>query len=208
MYGDDKEASIGASVALQVEKEMKFVQDVDVNERAEKILKEIIAVCDRQDLVYTIHVIDEDTKNAFSLPGGYVYIYKGLLDLMDKNKDDQLASVIAHEVSHIVAKHAMKRLQGAYGAMVLEGLAIASGNTAVAAGIDLTASSLLLKNSREDEFEADHLGIKYMRLVGYDPAQMKIMLSKLVEAQAKEPPRPPFSRAERNFPELYQCLTM
>jgi predicted Zn-dependent protease len=186
MYGDDKESSIGAGVALQVEKQMKMNMEVDANERAQHILDKIVAVSDRKDLVYTIGVIDEDDMNAFSLPGGYIYLNKGL---MDRVKDDELAAVIAHEVAHVTAKHSMKRLQGAYGATVLQGLAIASGSGAMAAGVGLTSNSLLFQNSREDEFEADRLGVRYMKAAGYDPSKMKTMLQKLLEYQAKQPPR-------------------
>ena len=188
MYGDEKEKSIGASASLQVEKTVKFNTDVDVNERAERILKRIVAVCDRKDLVYTVRVIEDDGINAFSLPGGYVYVNKGLVDLI--GNDDQLAAVIGHEVGHITAKHAMKRLQGAYGAMVLEGAAIASGQGSVVAGVGIAADSLLFANSREDEFQADHLGVRYMKRAGYDPSQMRVMLGKLLEHQMKEPLRP------------------
>ncbi len=188
LYGDEKEKSIGAATSLQVEKTVKLNTDVDVNERAEKILKRVIAVCDRKDLVYTVRVVEDDAINAFSLPGGYVYVNKGLVDLI--TNDDQLAAVIAHEVGHITAKHAMKRLQGAYGAMVLEGAAIASGQGGMVAGVGIAADSLLFANSREDEFEADRLGVRYMKRAGYDPSQMRVMLGKLLEHQMKEPLRP------------------
>ncbi len=188
MYGDDKEKSIGASVALQVEKSMPINTEVDINERVEKILAKIVAVADRQDVVYSIRVVDEDEMNAFSLPGGYIYINKGLIDRV--GNDDQLAAVVAHELAHVVAKHSMKRLQGAYGATLLTGAAILSGNGALAAGVNLTSSSLLFQNSRDDEFEADRLGVKYMRQAGYDPSQMKVMLSKLAEYQDKQSLRP------------------
>ncbi len=190
MYDVEKEKSIGASVALQVEKTMKFDTDVDVNERVERIFKRLTDVCDRRDLVYTVRVIDEeDVYNAFSLPGGYVYIYRSLIDKVVGN-DDQLASVLAHEIAHVTAKHAMKRLQGSYGAMAITGLAIATGNGPLASGVNLAANSLLFQNSREDEFEADQIGVKYMRLAGFDPLQMRTMLSRLLDQQAKEAPRP------------------
>lgn len=189
MFNDDKEMNLGASIALSVEKTMKIDNEVDINARAEKILKQIVAVCDRKDLVYTIRVIDDkDTMNAFSLPGGYVYVYKELVDKMDN--DDQLAGVIGHEVGHIVAKHALKRLQAAYGTTILEGAAIASHSGALASGIDLTASSIFFQNSREDEFQADRLGVKYMKLAGYDPHQMRVMLRKLLAEQNKKGPQP------------------
>ncbi len=188
LYGDEKEKSLGASLALSIEKTVKIDTDVDINERVQKILKKIVAVCDRKELVYTIRVIDEDVMNAFSLPGGYIYIYKGLIDKMDN--DDQLAGVIGHEVGHVVAKHALKRLQAAYGTTILEAAAIASSQGALAAGIDLTASSVFFLNSREDEFQADRLGVKYMKLAGYDPKQMKVMLVKLLKEQNKKGPQP------------------
>ena len=187
-FGDEREKSLGASAALSVEKTMKIDTEVDVNERVEHILRKIVAVCDRQELVYTIRVIDDDVMNAFSLPGGYVFIYKGLIEKMDN--DDQLAGVIGHEVAHVVAKHSLKRMQAAYGTTILEGAAAATGHGALAAGIDLTASSVFFQNSREDEFQADRLGLKYMKLAGYNPNQMKVMLGKLLAYQNKLGPRP------------------
>ena len=187
MYGDEKEKAIGASVALEVEKVYKINTEIDVNERVEKILKNIVSACDRHDLVYSIRVIDEDEMNAFSLPGGYVYVFKGLIDRVEN--DDQLAGVIGHEVAHITAKHAIKRLQGAYGSLMLQGAAIFSGQGALAAGVGLASSSILFANSREDEFEADRLGVRYMRKAGYKPLHMRLMLGKLLDYQAKQPPR-------------------
>jgi len=188
LYGDEKEKSLGASVALSVEKSVKINTDVDVNERVQRILRKIVAVCDRKELVYTIRVVDEDVMNAFSLPGGYVYIYKGLIDKV--NNDDQLAGVIGHEVGHIVAKHALKRLQASYGTTILELGALVGRQGSLAAGIDLTVSSVFFINSREDEFQADRLGLKYMKLAGYDPGQMKVMLAKLLQEQNKKGPQP------------------
>lgn len=188
MYGDDKESAIGASVALAVEKELHLNYEVDVNLRVEKILKRIVAVCERKDITYTIRVIDDEQMNAFSLPGGYIFINKGLIDRV-KN-DNQLASVIAHEVAHVTAKHAMKRLQGSYGATILQGAAIVSGSGALAAGAALTSNSLLFANSRQDEFEADKLGVVYMKKAGYDATQMRAMLGELLNYVAKQPARP------------------
>ena len=186
MYDDEKEKNLGAGAALQVEKSLTMDNDVDINERVEKIFDKIVAACDRQDLIYTVRVIDDDVMNAFSLPGGYVYIYKGLIDRV--KSDDELAAVLAHEVGHITAKHALKRIQGAYGATVLEGVAIATGNGAIARGVFLGTNTIFFQNSRADEFEADHLSIKYMKKAGYDPRQMKVMLGRLLEYQAKQPP--------------------
>ncbi|HPB68490.1 MAG TPA: hypothetical protein PKU74_06235, partial [Candidatus Omnitrophota bacterium] len=80
LYGTEKEVSIGDAVARQVEQNYPISREVDLNQRMETILDRLVPVVDRKDLVYTIRVIDEDTVNAVSLPGGYVYVFRGLID--------------------------------------------------------------------------------------------------------------------------------
>ncbi|HQP09847.1 MAG TPA: peptidase, partial [Candidatus Omnitrophota bacterium] len=78
LYGTEKEVKIGEAIAPKIEEEYAVLSDVDVNERVEAILARIAAVCDRKDLVYFIKVLDDDPINAVSLPGGYVYVFRGL----------------------------------------------------------------------------------------------------------------------------------
>ena len=186
IYGTDKEVSIGDAVSVRMEQQYDVVTDVDVNERARRVLDRITAVCDRKDIVYFIKVLDKDTMNAISLPGGYVYIFKGLYD--ELKTDDQIAGVVAHEVAHITARHAVKRIQNAYGAMILQGLATQS-NTKVAQGVNFALISLFSEYSQQDEFEADRLGVKYLKKAGYDPNAMVQVLVKLREDQEKDPAR-------------------
>ncbi|HOW35110.1 MAG TPA: Maf family nucleotide pyrophosphatase [Candidatus Omnitrophota bacterium] len=187
LYGTDKEIKIGESVAREFDKQNKMVTDVDVNERVNEIADKIFEVCDRKELVYTIKIIDDDKVNALSLPGGFVYLFKGLVDKVDN--DDQLACVIAHEVGHITARHSIKKIQGMYGYSVLMILAAQSGNADLAQGVDLAMASIFTAYSQQDEFEADRLGIKYAQKAGYDPKAMAGFLKRLLEIQAKEPPR-------------------
>lgn len=187
MYGTEKEVSIGEAVAAKLEEQHEVITDIDVNERVQGILDRIVEVCDRRDIVYFIKVVDEDIMNAVSLPGGYIYVFKGLIEKVDN--DDQLAGVIAHEVGHITAKHAVKRIQSAYGALILQGIA-AQSNARVAQGVNLALTSLFMEHSQQDEFESDRLGVKYMKLAGYDPGEMVKLLGKLKEEQEKSPIRP------------------
>ncbi|MCA9408871.1 MAG: M48 family metalloprotease [Candidatus Omnitrophica bacterium] len=184
LYGTEKEIKIGESVDAKIQQEYKIVEDVDVNERVEQILERIVEVCDRKDLVYFIRVIDEDIMNALSLPGGYVYIFKGLIDKVEN--DDQLAGVIAHEVGHITAKHGIKRLQSAYGALLLQ-IASTQTNPQVAGGVNFALTSLFLEYSQKAEFESDKLAVKYMKKAGYDPQEMAKFLKILQEDQDKKP---------------------
>lgn len=187
LYGTEKEISIGDAVARQVDAEFTIVSDLDKNGRVQRILNRIVAVCDRQELVYTIKVIEDDKVNAFSLPGGYVYIFTGLMDKL--KEDDQLAGVIAHEVGHITAKHGMKRLQNAYGYTLLQVLAAGTGSRDLAYGTNVILTSLFFAYSRQDEFESDELGVKYMKKAGYDPGKMIDVLTILKEQEAKAPPK-------------------
>lgn len=182
LYGTEKEVSIGEAMAAKMEQQYEMATDVDTNERVQKILDRLVAVCDRKDIVYFIKVIDKDLMNAVSLPGGYVYVFKGLIDKVDN--DDELAGVIAHEIAHITARHAVKRIQNVYGALILQGLASQS-NTKVAQGVGLALTSLFMEYSQEDEFEADRLGVKYLKKAGFDPTGMARLLEKLRQEEEK-----------------------
>ena len=187
LYGTEKEVKIGEAVSAQVEQQYKVVTDVDVNERVERILDRIVNVCDRKDIVFFIKILDEDIMNAVSLPGGYIYVFKGLIDHVDS--DDQLAGVIAHEVGHITAKHSIKRLQASYAAMLAQILSTqANGN--VAGGVGFALTSLFLEHSQQDELQADKLSVKYLRKAGYNPQGIVEFLGKLKEEQEKAPIQP------------------
>lgn len=188
MYSSDKEIRIGEAVAAQIAKEMKFVTDLDSNARVERIFEKIVEVCDRKDLVFTVRIIDDDTVNAFSIPGGFVYMHKGLLDKL--KEDDQLAGVLAHEIGHITAKHALKRMQKSYGYLFLQLAAFGSGSGDLAQGMNVILTSLYFAYSREDEFQSDELAVKYMKLAGYDPVKMIDVLEILKKEEEKRPAGP------------------
>jgi len=199
MYSSEKEVKIGDAIAPKVEAQYKILHDVDVNARVERLLDRIIAVCDRRELIYVIKVLDDEPINAVSLPGGYIYVFRGLIDKVEN--DDQLAGVIAHEVGHITARHGVKRMQGAYAAMLLQ-IAATQANGSVAAGTNLALNSLFMEYSIQDEFEADRLSIKYLKKAGFDPAAVVTFLRKLREAQEKEPLKEfSYWRTHPNIPE-------
>jgi len=184
LYGTAKEVAIGDSMARQMENHYKVIRDVDVNERVNRILDRLIEVSDREDVVFTIRVLDEEDVNAVSLPGGPIYIFKGLVDKL--NGDDALAGVIAHEMGHITAKHAMKRLQASYGYNLLQIAAMEAGSAEVAYGVNALFMTAFLAHSKEDEFEADRLAVKYTEAAGFDPKAMIGVLELLYEESSKK----------------------
>lgn len=188
-YSTDKEVQMGQAIARQVEKEYKMVDDPLIQKRAEDIGKKIVEVCDRKDIDYHFMVLDDEEVNAVSLPGGFVYINKGLIDKIDN--DDELAGVLGHEVGHIVARHSIKKLQALQGYSILRILvAAAPGSGEVGSAADVAFTELLLGYSREDELLADQLGTRYIKLAGYDPHGMIKFLEKLQEINRRKPLRP------------------
>src|SRR3989338_8794479 len=99
--GTDKEVNIGKSIAESIEKskEIKLDPDPLMTERVNEVGQKIASVSGRKEVKYTFRVIDKDDVNAFALPGGYVFVFKGLVDKV--SRDDELAAVIAHEIAHV-----------------------------------------------------------------------------------------------------------
>ncbi|MFH1191124.1 MAG: Maf and M48 domain-containing protein [Candidatus Omnitrophota bacterium] len=187
-YSTDKEVQIGQSVNRQVHKEYKFSSDPLEQKRLEDIGKKIAAVSDRKEIDYYFQVLDDDEMNAVSLPGGYVYVNRGLLDKVAN--DDELACILAHEVAHIVARHSIKKLQAMQGYSILRVLvAVTPGTSEVSHAADAAFTQFLLGYSRQDELLADQLGARYAKLAGYDPHGMITFLIKLQDINRRMPLR-------------------
>lgn len=186
-----KEVNIGKSIAESIEKskEIKLDPDPLMTERVNEVGQRIASISGRKEVKYTFRVIDKDDVNAFALPGGYVFIFKGLVDKV--SKDDELAAVIAHEIAHVVARHSIKRLQGGVGYNILQILMAVTGAGRSDAGrIDAAFGQLIMSYSREDEALADKLAVKYLKEAGYDPWAVVSLLKKLQDADKAEPIRP------------------
>ncbi|MDD5078118.1 MAG: Maf family nucleotide pyrophosphatase [Candidatus Omnitrophica bacterium] len=187
-YTTDNEIRMGQSIDRQVRKQMKFSNDPLQRKRVEDIGKKIAAVSDRKEIEYHFEVLDDDTVNAVSLPGGYVYVNSGLLD--KAANDDELACVLAHEVGHIVARHSIKKLQAMQGYSILRILvAVTPGASEAGGAADVAFTQFLLGYSREDELLADQLGARYAELAGYDPRGMITFLEKLQDINRRSPLR-------------------
>lgn len=191
LISTDREIAIGESVARRVEREFTPVRDPKLLEQLDRVSGRIAAVADRKDLSYRFSVVEipEDQPNAFALPGGPVYVTRSLFALVES--DDELAAVLSHEVGHIVAKHAVKRLQGALGLQLLEILAAGTGavDARTRQGMDLAFASLLTEYSQADELEADRLSVKYMKAAGYSPQAAIRFMEKLRDHSFREPLR-------------------
>ena len=202
----EKEVRLGREAAAEVDRQAKFVDDPLITEYVNRVGQNIVLHSDSK-VPFTIKVIDSDEVNAFALPGGFFYVNKGLLLAADN--EAELAGVMAHEIAHVAARHAVENQAKA---SLLEYAAIGASiflggipgmiyqNTA---GIGLLG--IFMKFNRAAEEEADKLGVQYMYAAGYDPGAMATMFEKLEAKNKKKPgfiarafsthPAPPDRRA-------------
>lgn len=138
----------------------------------------LAATVERKDFPYTFTVLNAPIVNAFAVPGGYVYVTRGLLALADS--EAELASVLGHELGHLTAlHHARRQSQSLLANILVAGAAIATGSEAIGQVGGVVATGALASFSREHESEADELGIRYLARAGYDPAAATRFLNKL-----------------------------
>jgi len=184
----EKEVQIGRQLALEVEQQAKMVEDPMITEYVNRVGQNVVLHSDAK-IPFTIKVIDSDEVNAFALPGGFFFVNKGLILAADN--EAELAGVMAHEIAHVAARHAMENqgkgtlLQYGMLAGILFGGGIASGILQNTAGI--TQALAFFKFSRGAEGEADRLGVQYLYASGYDPNGMSTMFEKLASQNKKKP---------------------
>ena len=187
LYSSEREAALGANIARKVREEYDISEYPAYIIRLRDIGRQVASVSDRKELSYYFYIIDEDEKNAFSLPGGYIFIYKGLMDLLDC--DDELAFVLAHEIGHVVPRHHIKKMQAALGANLLMLGSAYADSPGFSRGVSFALAQVFTAYSREDEFMADELAVKYTKMTGFNPEAGVRVLEKLYDIQ-KEQIRP------------------
>ncbi len=165
IWSKKDEVRIGKEISAEVEKVYKLDPNPQNQERVQRIGKKLVAVAGDKDFQYSFKVLEVDEVNAFALPGGPIYVFRGLLEMVGGD-DDMLACVLGHEMAHINRRHANKQ----YSKGVFADIVIALTTKGKVRDIaQITSALLQLKYSRQDEYEADRLGIEYAYKAGYDP---------------------------------------
>src|SRR5881392_1457639 len=189
LFSLEREISLGKSLAQEVERSSKMIDDPVVTEYVNRVGQNLVRNSDAR-VPFTIKVIDSDEVNAFALPGGFFYVNSGLI--LRAQEESELAGVMAHEIAHVAARHGTK--QATKGdivqlASIPAMIFIPYGWAGYAAyqGANLAIPLTFLKFSRDAEREADFLGLQYMYKAGYDPNSYVTFFERI---QADEKRRP------------------
>lgn len=170
-------------------------KDKQVYDRVQKISQRLIPQTrvfrpDAPGWAWEVNVQSSEDVNAYCMPGGKIMVYTGLIDTI-KPTDAELAAVIGHEISHALREHSRERLSRAYAEqLVLAGVAVATGaeSTTMQIASQVSAVTFTLPHSREQEAEADRMGLELMARAGYDPKAAVTLWQKMSKAGGGGPP--------------------
>jgi Zn-dependent protease with chaperone function len=188
-YSLEREIALGKSLAQEVERSSKLIDDPVVSEYVNRVGQNLVRNSDAK-VPFTIKVIDSDVVNAFALPGGFFYVNSGLI--LRADTEAELAGVMAHEIAHVAARHGTKNAtKGELAQMAtIPLILLGPGGWAgygIYEGLNFAIPMSFLKFSRDAEYEADYLGLQYMYAAGYDPNAFVTFFEK-VEAEEKRQP--------------------
>jgi predicted Zn-dependent protease len=171
-YSEASEIQMGREADAEISAQMGLLDDPELQAYVSRLGKELAAKSERPGLPWTFKVMDDPMVNAFALPGGFIYVTRGILGHL--SSEAELASVLGHEIGHVTAQHSMNQMskaQLAQGGLLVGSILapeVASAADLAGAGMQL----LFLKYGRDDERQADDLGLRYMSSSGYETREM------------------------------------
>ncbi|MEM0954113.1 MAG: M48 family metalloprotease [Pseudomonadota bacterium] len=182
LMSESKEIEIGRKAHEELISDGATYNDTALQSYVNRIGQELAKNSARPDIEYTFTVVDEDSINAFALPGGYIYLYRGLLAYLDT--EEEMAAVLAHEIGHVTARHAVRQKTSASTSEVLSTLAgVATGNADLYNASRQYATEIIRGYGREMELEADGEGAEYLHATGYDPNAMLDVINVLKDLE-------------------------
>jgi beta-barrel assembly-enhancing protease len=191
LVSPEEENKLGAALKMELESKqmVKYLQDPALRAYVLGLANRVVDLgkTDRPEFTWAVEVIDDPNQvNAFATPGGYLYVYTGLLRAAES--EAEVIGVMGHEVGHVLARHYARRLVKTYGLQVLAQAALGS-NPGVLAELaaSIAANGYLLSHSRDDETESDEIGARLARRAGYDPQGLVTFFEKLDAMQGSVP---------------------
>jgi predicted Zn-dependent protease len=187
-YSLEKEMALGKQLAAEVRKQAKLVDDPLIAEYVNRLGQNLVRSSDAR-IPFSFQIVEGEAPNAFALPGGYIFVYTGLIKIA--SEEDELAAAVAHEIAHVAARHLtcqatksqIAGIASTTGSILLPGW----GGYAARQGASLALPAAFLHFSRKDETEADYLGVQYMYAAGYDPNGAVSIFEKIESLNHKQP---------------------
>ena len=185
----DEEVAIGTETAQQVNTQLPVVLDPYITSYINELGDTIASRTSRADLDWHFHVVNSHQINAFALPGGYIYVNRGLIEAT--SRVDELAGVLAHEIGHVIQRHSVEQMQNRQKIGVVAQLActltsICESGIGTAA-INIGGTAIISRYSRADEFEADSEAVENVLRVGIDPEGIPSLFEVLMNARESQP---------------------
>ena len=199
LMSEQQEIAMGQKYHKQIMKQYKPYDDPVLQAYVERIGEKLAAKSHRQNLIFHFTLLDSPEVNAFALPGGYVYITRGIMSYM--TEEAHLAGVLGHEIGHITARHGVRQqTQGMLAGILGAAVAIGTGNRQLAEASNMLGSAIVRGYGRKHELESDRLGAEYIAKNGYDPEDMIDVVGILKNQELFEVQR---ARAEGRAPRTY-----
>jgi len=183
---DEREQEIGNAMAAEVNPHLPLIEEPLLVDYLQSMGEQLVSVTDRPDVAYRFYMIDTDIVNAFALPGGHIYVTRGLVQRTEDGPE--FAGVLAHEIAHVAARHGARKLQRHLRTGSLVNVmynTILGGEPAILRenSLQLAEEIWSARHSRRDEKEADRLAVKYLLRSGVDPHAVVRVLEGLLEEE-------------------------
>ncbi|HEV2147179.1 MAG TPA: M48 family metallopeptidase [Longimicrobiaceae bacterium] len=187
-----QEVQLGRQNAAEINRQLPIVRDAAVNQYINQLGRSIARVADPRGIPYTFYVVNSNVVNAFAVPGGHIYVNRGLIERADNMSE--LAGVLAHEVAHVAERHGIEQWQRAQnanlGLSLLYGVLLGRSPGAVErVGVQAAGGAVFASYGRDAEREADLRGVDYMVRAGYNPQGMVRFFNELLSERKRNPSR-------------------
>ena len=186
---EDQEVAIGAETAQQIEEQLPIVTDPYINSYINELGDTIASHTSRADLDWHFYVVNSHQINAFALPGGFIYVNRGLIEAT--NRADELAGVLGHEIGHVIQRHSVKQMQnqqkvGAVATIACTLTNLCESNLGRVA-VNVGGTAVIARYSRGDELEADSEAIENVLKVNIDPEGIPSLFDVLLQQRERNP---------------------
>ena len=187
-----QEVQLGADYSRQINQQLPLINDRATLQYINNLGRQLAAAADQRGIPYYFYVVNSDAINAFAVPGGHIYVNRGLIERADNVSE--LAGVLAHEIGHVAERHSIEQLQRAQGANTLltilyGGILRRNPGQVEQVGVQAAGSAVFAGYSRDAEREADRVAVPYLVRTGYNPNGLPSFFQELLTEQRRNPSR-------------------